>query len=81
MKTIVYVDGLNLYYAALRGTPFKWLDPRLPDKIPGTRLTRPPESLNLCCSRTVPHRPYGMPPRRSPPFEALGRGAEAETAR
>jgi len=43
MKTIVYVDGLNLYYAALRGTPFKWLDPRLPDKIPGTRLTRPPE--------------------------------------
>jgi uncharacterized LabA/DUF88 family protein len=26
MKTIVYVDGLNLYYAALRGTPFKWLD-------------------------------------------------------
>jgi hypothetical protein len=27
MKTIVYIDGLNLYYAALRGTPFKWLDP------------------------------------------------------
>jgi uncharacterized LabA/DUF88 family protein len=26
MKTIVYVDGLNLYYAALRGTPYKWLD-------------------------------------------------------
>jgi 6-hydroxy-3-succinoylpyridine 3-monooxygenase len=26
MKTTVYVDGLNLYYAALRGTPFKWLD-------------------------------------------------------
>jgi uncharacterized LabA/DUF88 family protein len=26
MKTIVYVDGLNLYYAALRGAPFKWLD-------------------------------------------------------
>jgi uncharacterized LabA/DUF88 family protein len=26
MKTIVYVDGLNLYYAALRGTAFKWLD-------------------------------------------------------
>jgi hypothetical protein len=26
MKTIVYVDGLNLYYAALRDTPFKWLD-------------------------------------------------------
>lgn len=26
MKTIVYVDGLNLYYGALRGTAFKWLD-------------------------------------------------------
>jgi uncharacterized LabA/DUF88 family protein len=26
MKTTVYVDGLNLYYSALRGTPFKWLD-------------------------------------------------------
>jgi 6-hydroxy-3-succinoylpyridine 3-monooxygenase len=26
MKTIVYVDGLNLYYGSLRGTPHKWLD-------------------------------------------------------
>lgn len=26
MKTIVYVDGFNLYYGALKGTPFKWLD-------------------------------------------------------
>jgi len=26
MRTIVYVDGFNLYYGALRGTPFKWLD-------------------------------------------------------
>jgi uncharacterized LabA/DUF88 family protein len=26
MKTIVYVDGLNLYYGSLRGTGFKWLD-------------------------------------------------------
>ena len=30
MKTAVNVDGLNLYYGALRGTPFRWLDlPRL----------------------------------------------------
>ena len=27
MRTWVYVDGLNLYYGALKGTPFKWLDP------------------------------------------------------
>ena len=26
MRTRVYVDGFNLYYGALKGTPFKWLD-------------------------------------------------------
>lgn len=26
MRTSVYIDGFNLYYGALRGTPFKWLD-------------------------------------------------------
>jgi uncharacterized LabA/DUF88 family protein len=26
MITNVYVDGFNLYYGALRGTPYKWLD-------------------------------------------------------
>ncbi|MDZ4257655.1 MAG: NYN domain-containing protein [Gemmatimonadales bacterium] len=25
-RTIVYVDGFNLYYRALKGTPYKWLD-------------------------------------------------------
>jgi uncharacterized LabA/DUF88 family protein len=25
-KTIVYVDGFNLYYGALKGTPYKWLN-------------------------------------------------------
>ena len=27
MKTIVYIDAFNLYYGALKGTPYKWLDP------------------------------------------------------
>ncbi len=27
MRTSVYIDGFNFYYRALRGTPFKWLDP------------------------------------------------------
>ena len=27
MITNVYVDGFNLYYGALRGTPYKWLNP------------------------------------------------------
>lgn len=25
-RTIVYVDGFNLYYGALKGTPYKWLN-------------------------------------------------------
>jgi hypothetical protein len=25
-RTIVYIDGFNLYYRALRGTSHKWLD-------------------------------------------------------
>lgn len=26
MKTNVYIDGFNLYYGSLKGTPFRWLD-------------------------------------------------------
>ncbi len=26
MPTVVYVDGFNLYYGALRGTPYRWLN-------------------------------------------------------
>jgi uncharacterized LabA/DUF88 family protein len=25
-KTTIYIDGYNLYYSRLKGTPFKWLD-------------------------------------------------------
>lgn len=25
-RTIVYVDGFNFYYGAVRGTPWEWLD-------------------------------------------------------
>jgi len=25
-RTVIYIDGFNLYYGALRGTPYKWLD-------------------------------------------------------
>jgi hypothetical protein len=28
VKTCVYVDGFNLYYGALKGTPYRWLDLR-----------------------------------------------------
>ncbi|NCO34890.1 MAG: NYN domain-containing protein [Armatimonadetes bacterium] len=26
MPTNVYVDGLNLYYGALKGAPYRWLN-------------------------------------------------------
>lgn len=26
MKTNIYIDGFNLYYGALKGTPYKWLN-------------------------------------------------------
>ena len=26
MRTSVYIDGFNLYYRALKGSPYKWLD-------------------------------------------------------
>jgi hypothetical protein len=26
LRTIAYVDGFNLYYGCLKGTPYKWLD-------------------------------------------------------
>lgn len=26
LRTIVYVDGFNLYYGCLKGTPYRWLD-------------------------------------------------------
>ena len=28
MRTIIYIDGFNLYYGALKDTPYKWLDLR-----------------------------------------------------
>ena len=28
MRTAVYIDGFNLYYGALKGTKYKWLNPK-----------------------------------------------------
>ena len=40
MRTRVYVDGFNLYYGALKGTSFKWLDP-----VRLSRILLPPECV------------------------------------
>lgn len=41
-RTIVYVDGFNFYYGALKGTAFKWLDHRALASalLRGHRITR-----------------------------------------
>ena len=42
MKANVYVDGINLYYGALEGTPYKWLDLRVLSRLllPRDRVNR-----------------------------------------
>ena len=42
MKTNIYIDGFNLYYRALRDTPFKWLDLRklAEELFPGDTINR-----------------------------------------
>lgn len=46
MRTVAYVDGYNLYYGRLRGTPYKWLNLRkllekiLHEQNPATDLQR-----------------------------------------
>lgn len=37
MRTCIYIDGFNLYYGALKGTPYKWLDL----KVLLTRILQP----------------------------------------
>lgn len=27
LKTALYIDGFNLYYSAVKGTPLRWLNP------------------------------------------------------
>src|SRR5205085_3063575 len=40
LRTIVYVDGFNLYFGAVKNTKFKWLDlQKLFDKLLGAHCT------------------------------------------
>ncbi len=40
--TNIYVDGFNLYYGALKGTPYKWLDLDMLSRllVPGREIKR-----------------------------------------
>ena len=48
MITNLYVDGFNLYYRAVRGTPFKWLDLR---KLADTLF--PQDTIHRICYFTA----------------------------
>ena len=41
-KANVYIDGFNLYYGSLKGTPYKWLDPLAMSQrlLPGRNIGR-----------------------------------------
>ena len=70
MKTIVYVDAFNLYYGALKGKPYKWLDlAKLCQLLlPKHRI----EHIHYFTARVVP-RPQdpGQPQRQQLYFRAL----------
>ena len=72
MKTNVYIDGLNLYYGAIRGTPYKWLDV---GKL-CSRVLPPYASLNriryfTAVVKSRPDDPHA-PVRQATHFRALG---------
>ena len=48
MKTNIYIDGFNLYYRALKDTPFRWLDLR---KLAETLF--PQDTINRVCYFTA----------------------------
>ncbi|MBV9241883.1 MAG: NYN domain-containing protein [Acidobacteria bacterium] len=70
MKTHIYVDGFNLYYRAVKGTKYKWLDLNaLCQKLlPKARIER----LNYYTARVAarPNDP-GQPTRQDTYFRAL----------
>lgn len=70
MITNLYIDGFNLYYRALRDTPFKWLDLR---KL--AEALFPEDTINSICYFTAliearPHDP-SQPQRQQAYLRAL----------
>ena len=60
-KTRVYIDGYNLYYGLLKGTPWKWLDLELFSK---SLLNPDHEIVSIVCFtapvKTHPHDPAAL---------------------
>ncbi|MCY4192389.1 MAG: NYN domain-containing protein [Rhodospirillaceae bacterium] len=70
MRTRVYVDGFNLYYGAVKGTSFKWLDP-----VHLSRLLLPPgyaiDKLLYFTARVSGISDSGAPARQQTYLSAL----------
>ena len=77
METYVYVDGFNLYYRALKRTPFKWLDIREMSQLllPTAKIN----SIKYYTARVVarPHDP-DQPSRQNVYLRALNTIAKLE---
>ena len=50
MRTAIYIDGFNLYYRAVRDTPYKWLNLKLVCQ----RLLRPEHQIVAIKYYTAP---------------------------
>lgn len=60
MRTSVYIDGFNLYYRALKGTPYKWLDlKKLASNLlqPQHQITNIKYFTAIVSGRIDPHQP------------------------
>jgi hypothetical protein len=73
MLTNVYVDGFNLYYGCLKGTPYKWLDLGAlcqvllpPNKIQRIRYFTPRSALKRTRISRCARAPTSERSRRSP---------------
>ena len=77
MRTRVYVDGFNLYYGALKGSPFKWLDPvRLAARLlPRESVI---DKLRYFTARVSGKLDPGAPARQQVYFNALATLPEVE---
>ena len=71
MRTRVYVDGFNLYYGALKGTSFKWLNlvELARQLLPGPYSV---DKLNYFTARVSGVSDPGAPARQHAYLRALG---------
>lgn len=75
MATCVYVDGFNLYYGALKGTPYRWLDLEQPAAalLPEDEIARIRYFTARVSGRT---NPQPQPPGSNAPCQAAAEGTE-----